>query len=47
MPRRRSILAASKPRQIVQDMAAIDNFGEVAERKRNASVLARALGHDL
>lgn len=46
-PRKGLLLRASKPRRIVQDYAAIDQFGELAERKRQAAARARAFGHDM
>ena len=44
--RKSAILAVEKPRNIVQDYA-IDQFGELAGRKRDAAKRARDLGHDL
>jgi hypothetical protein len=40
-------IARSKPRRVYQDVEAIDQFGERAERKREAAKTARELGHDL
>lgn len=46
--RRKSLLLAKPVRKtIVQDYAAIDQFGELAQRKKDAAMRARALGHDL
>jgi hypothetical protein len=46
--RRKSLLfVKTTPRVIVQDYAAIDNFGELPARKRQAETVARRLGHDL
>lgn len=47
IPRKSLLVAAVKPRRIVQDYAAIDQFGELATRKRDAAATARKLGHDL
>jgi hypothetical protein len=40
-------MSRDKPKRIVQDIAAIDQFGELAGRKKEAAATARALGHDL
>ena len=45
--RRPSALAKGKRKIIVQDVAAIDQFGELPARKRTAAAQARKLGHDL
>ena len=46
--RRRSINVAKPKRKIiVQDYAAIDQFGDLPSRKRGAAEKARKLGHDL
>lgn len=47
--RKRSAFSISKdkPRRVYQDVAAIDQFGELAARKRTASASAHALGHQL
>ena len=47
IPRKSLLLSTAKPVVIKQDYAAIDQFGELAERKRQASTRARALGHDM
>lgn len=48
MKARRGLLGLEqKPRRIIQDFAGIDQFGEVAGRKREAAKVARAHGHDL
>lgn len=47
IPRKSAILSTAKPKRIVQDYAAIDQFGELAGRKREAAAKARNLGHDL
>jgi hypothetical protein len=46
---KRGLLAISrdKPKRIFQDYAAVDDFGERAERKKEAGATARAHGHDL
>lgn len=44
--RRKSLRLSEKPRRVVQDYA-IDEFGELASRKRSAAATARKLGHDL
>jgi hypothetical protein len=45
---RRSLsISRDKPRRILQDIAAIDQFGELAGRKKGAAKTARELGHDL
>lgn len=45
----RSLLTAARaPRKVViQEYAAIDQFGELPARKRAAAATARRLGHDL
>lgn len=40
-------MAKTKPRRVVQDLAAIDQFGELASRKREAVRIAHAHGHQL
>lgn len=47
--RKRSSFSISKdkPRRVYQDVAAIDQFGELAARKRSATASAHALGHQL
>lgn len=45
-PRRKSLLVSEKPRRVIQDYA-VDQFGELAARKRAAAETARKLGHDL
>jgi hypothetical protein len=47
IPRKSAMLLVEKPRSIVQDYAAIDQFGELGTRKREAAATARRLGHDL
>jgi len=47
IPRKSLLLSKAAPRQIVQLHAAIDDFGELPGRKREASATARKLGHDL
>lgn len=47
VPRKSLLLAKVKPRLVQQDYAAIDQFGELAGRKRQAAAAARRLGHDL
>jgi len=45
--RKSTLLAKPKKKYVVQHYEAIDQFGELAERKRSAATRARALGHDL
>src|SRR5262245_56536065 len=48
MKAKRGLLkAAGKARVIIQDYAAVDQFGELPERKRGAERLARQQGHQL
>lgn len=47
IPRKSAILVVNKPKRIIQDYAAIDQFGELGARKRDAAATARKLGHDL
>ena len=44
---KRSVIIKAKPKVVQQDYAAIDQFGEVPTRKREAAEIARRLGHDL
>lgn len=44
--RRKLLRVSEKPRRVIQDYA-IDQFGELASRKRSAAETARKLGHDL
>lgn len=46
---KRGLLSISKdkPKRIIQDYAAIDQFGELPQRKRDAARTARHLGHDM
>ena len=44
---RRKALVKPVRKIVVQDYAAIDQFGELTERKREAAATARTLGHDL
>jgi hypothetical protein len=45
--RRTSNLTVQRRKIVVQDVAAIDQFGDVPTRKRAASAEARKHGHDL
>ena len=45
--RRPSILARAPVKVVVQDYAAIDQFGDLPSRKKAAVAQARSLGHDL
>lgn len=47
VPRKSLLVSKAKPQVIKQDYAAIDQFGELAGRKRHAADTARRLGHDL
>lgn len=47
VPRKSLLLSTEKPKTIMQEYAAIDQFGELAGRKRQAAERARGLGHDL
>jgi hypothetical protein len=47
IPRKSLLLSTAKPVVIKQDYAAIDQFGELSVRKREAAEIARRLGHDL
>ena len=44
---RKSLLVTQPVRKIIVEDYAIDQFGELASRKREAAAQARKLGHDL
>jgi hypothetical protein len=47
IPRKSLLVSLAKPVTITQEYAAIDQFGDLPSRKRQAGERARALGHDL
>jgi len=46
-PRKSLLLSKAQPKAFRQDYEVVDQFGDVAARKRAAGAQARKLGHDL